>query len=91
MTFFKIIYNLQKMNRIRLNRINSNISVFKLTCKKLNRINSNAGVLKRDYSTAQVKEIARKQKQLVRTSKSQYEQYKIECLQKSSPKSLGKV
>ena len=79
------------MNRTRLNRINSNISVFRLTCKKLNRINSNAGVLKRDYSTAQVKGIARKQEQLLRTSKSQYEQYKIECLPKSSLKSLGKV
>ena len=34
---------------------------------QLNRINSNVEVLKQDYSTASVKEIARKQKQLVRT------------------------
>ena len=37
---------------------------------KFNRINSNVEVLKRDYSTAQVKEISREQKQLVRTSGS---------------------
>ena len=53
------------MNRTQLNRINSNSSVFKLTCKQmnrtqLNRINSDAEVLKRDYSTAQVKEIGAK-------------------------------
>ena len=47
--FFKIIYDLQKMNRTQLNRINSDVEILK------------------DYSTASVKEIARKQKQLVRT------------------------
>ena len=37
---------------------------------QFNSINSNAEVLKRDCSTTSVKEIARKQKQLVRTSES---------------------
>ena len=75
MTFFKLyLLDLQQVNRTQLNTINSNSSVFKLTCKqmnstKLNRINSNAEVSKRDYSTAQVKEIAKEQKQLTRTSK----------------------
>ena len=45
-------------------------------------------VLKRDYSTASVKEIARKQKQLVHTSESQYEQHKIEYLQKRFARTL---
>ena len=37
--------------------------------KQLNKINSNVEVLERDYSTTSVKEIARKQKQLVHTRK----------------------
>ena len=55
---------------------------------QLNRIRSNVEALKRDYLTASVKEIVRKQKQLVRTSESQYEQHKIGCLQKSFARTL---
>ena len=59
------------MNRAQLNRINSNVSDFqKMNRTQFNSINSNAEVLKRDCSTTSVKEIARKQKQLVRTSES---------------------
>ena len=55
---------------------------------QFNRDNTNVEVLKRDYSTASVKEIARKQKQLVHTSESQYEQHKIEYLQKRFARTL---
>ena len=56
-----------------INRINSNSSVFKLTCKKWIEHNSIESIAmlkfqKRDYSTTQVKQIAKEQKQLVRTS-----------------------
>ena len=56
------------MNRTQVDRINSNSSdLKKMNRAQLNRINSNVEVLKRDFSTVSVKEIARKQKQLVRT------------------------
>ena len=52
-----------------------------VTCKKWTEKNSiEVEVLQRDYSTASVKEMARRQKQLVRTSEIQYEQHKIKCL-----------
>ena len=44
---------------------------------QLNRINSNVEVLNRDYSTASVKEIARKQKQLLRTREAKMSNTKI--------------
>ena len=51
------------MKRTRVNRINSNSSdLQKMNRKQLNRINSNAEVLKRDYSTALVKEITKESK-----------------------------
>ena len=49
---------------------------------QLNRINSNVKVLERDYSTASVKEIARKQKQLVRTRKAKMNNTKINVSKK---------
>ena len=52
-----------------------------VTCKKWIQKNSiEVEVLQRDYSTASVKEMARRQKQLVRASEIQYEQHKIKCL-----------
>ena len=59
------------MNRTQLNRINSNSSdLQKMNGTQLNRINSNIENLKRYCSTASVKELARKQKQLVRTKEA---------------------
>ena len=49
---------------------------------QLSRINSNVKVLERDYSTASVKEIARKQKQLVRTRKAKMNNTKINVSKK---------
>ena len=66
------------MNRTQLNRINSNSSnLQKMNRTQLNRINSNVEVLNRDYSTASVKEIARKQKQLLRTREAKMSNTKI--------------
>ena len=49
---------------------------------QLNRINSNVEVLKRDFSTVSVKEIARKQKQLVRTREAKMNNTKINVYRK---------
>ena len=49
---------------------------------QLNRINSNVEVLKRDFSTVSVKEIARKQKQLVRTREAKMNNTKINVYKK---------
>ena len=66
------------MNRTQLNRTNSNSSdLQKMNRVQLNRINSNVEVLKRDYSTASVKEIARKKKQLVRTREAKMNKIKM--------------
>ena len=53
-----------------------------MTRTQLNRIDSNVKVLERDYSTASVKEIARKQKQLVRTRKAKMNNTKINVSKK---------
>ena len=53
------------------------------------RTDSNTEVLKRDYSTAQVKEKQEsKNNQWALVKASQYEQHKIKCLQKSPSRSL---
>ena len=63
-----------------------------VTCKKLIEHNwIKVEVLKRYYSIASVKEIARKQKQLVCTSESQYKQNKTKRLQKDFTGSLWNV
>ena len=49
---------------------------------QLNRINSNVEVLKRNYSTVSVKEIARKQKQLVRIREAKMNDIKINIYKK---------
>ena len=82
------------MNRTQFNRINSNSSdLQKMNRTLLNRINSNVEVLKRDFSTASVKEIARKQKQLVGTREAKMNNVKInvykENLQKLCEKFNG--
>ena len=71
------------MNRIQLNRINSNSSdLQKMNRTQLDRINSNVEVLNRDFSTALVKEIARKQKQLVCTREVKMNSTKINVYKK---------
>ena len=71
------------MNRTQLNRINSNSSdLQKMNRVQPNRINSNVEVLKRDYSTASVKEIARKKKQLVRTREAKMNNIKMNVYKK---------
>ena len=71
------------MNRTQLNRINSNSSDLQnMNRTQLNRINSNVKVLKIDYSTASVKEIARKQKQLMRTREGKMNNTKKMCTKK---------
>ena len=54
----------------------------KINGTELDKINSSVEVLKRDYSTAQVKEIARKQKQLVRPSESRMSNSKLNIYEK---------
>ena len=49
---------------------------------QLNRINSNVEVLKRNFSTASVKEIARKQKQLDSTREAKMNKTKINVYKK---------
>ena len=49
---------------------------------QLSRINSNVEVLKRDYLTASVKEIERKQKQLLRTREANMNNLKINVYKK---------
>ena len=71
------------MNRTELNRINSNSSdLQKMNRTQLNRIKSNSEVLKRYFSTASVKEIPRKQKQLVRTREAKMNNVKINVYKK---------
>ena len=66
------------MNRTQPNRINSNSNdLQKMNRTQFDRINSNVEVLNRDFSTVSVKEIARKQKQLVRTREVKMNSTKI--------------
>ena len=71
------------MNRAQVDRINSNSSdLQKMKRTQLNRINSNVEILKKDFSTSSVKEIARKQKQLVRTKEAKMNNTKITLYKK---------